>query len=435
MKIAAVIGEYNPFHHGHAYLAEEIRRRSSPDFLITVMSGDFVQRGEPAVFDKYYRTRSALEAGFDAVLELPVRFATGSAEYFARGAVALLDALDCVDELWFGSEAGEIQAFQELASVLADEPPAYRGLLKERLKKGEAFPAARSRALGKYLQKEQNTAFISLLSRPNNIMALEYCIALRRQKSRIIPHTIPRLEAEQEGRPYRSASSIRKLLSGAVRSEADSRTSDRLSEVMKALPPMEAIRMQGHLEHSLPVFPEDFDEMLFLRLLEEDVHSLCTYRDIGEDLAYRIIHKRERFTSWRDFCRLLKTKNRTWTTISRALLSILLGLKKAPEVPEVPYLRILGFRKAKSGSVLSVLSAHAKQPLAVGARLQQNLSTGKKKQQEAETSTKVQRNLSVDTEAFHKDFFASSLYEAVRARKSHQRVRNEFQRGAVIFKR
>ena len=147
MKIAAIIAEYNPFHKGHAYQIEKTRRDTGADRIIAVMSPDFVQRGEPAVFDKHVRTRMALTAGADAVLELPVASAVGSAEFFARGGVSLIDRLGCVDLLSFGCETPDLEVMKYAAEILNEEPAYYKAALHNGLAKGLSFPAARSAAV------------------------------------------------------------------------------------------------------------------------------------------------------------------------------------------------------------------------------------------------------------------------------------------------
>ena len=147
MKTISIIAEYNPFHNGHAWQIAEAKRRTSADFALIVMSGDFVQRGEPAVLDKFSRTRMALLGGADLVLELPVRYAAGSAEYFARGACSLLASLNVTDTLCFGCETEDPAAFSALSSLLADEPEAFRRYLRSYLAAGNSYPKARLLAL------------------------------------------------------------------------------------------------------------------------------------------------------------------------------------------------------------------------------------------------------------------------------------------------
>ena len=141
MRTVGLIAEYNPFHNGHAWHMQEAKRISGADFCIVVMSGNFVQRGAPALLDKYARTEMALSCGADLVLELPVPYALGSAEYFASGAVSLLDSLGVVDTLCFGSECGDLSFLQKTAEILTEEPKEYLSYLKENLKAGNTFPS------------------------------------------------------------------------------------------------------------------------------------------------------------------------------------------------------------------------------------------------------------------------------------------------------
>lgn len=147
MTITAVIAEYNPFHNGHAYQLAKARELTGADYLVVIMSGDFVQRGAPAILDQHDRAELALLGGADLILQLPCHFALGSAQHFARGAVSLLTALGCVDFLCFGSEYGDTAPFLELADILLHEPEEYRELLSGLLRNGLSFPTARAQAL------------------------------------------------------------------------------------------------------------------------------------------------------------------------------------------------------------------------------------------------------------------------------------------------
>ncbi|MFQ9151713.1 MAG: nucleotidyltransferase family protein [Blautia sp.] len=176
MKVTGIIAEYNPFHQGHAYHLSRARELTGADRILVVMGGNFMQRGEPAIIDKYTRTEMALRNGADLVLELPAASATGSAEYFAEGAVELLDASGVVNELCFGSELGELEPLEKAAELLLEEPEDYQELLRTELKKGKTFPEARETALSAFLPEQ------SLLASPNNILAIEYIKALKRRK-------------------------------------------------------------------------------------------------------------------------------------------------------------------------------------------------------------------------------------------------------------
>ena len=188
MKITAIVAEYNPLHRGHQYHIKKTREATDCDYLIAIMSGNFTQRGECAIFDKWARTRMALDAGADLVVELPVTYAAASAERFARGAVEILSALGCVDFLSFGSETAQLRNLQPLASILEREPWEFGRALQGELKKGVSFPAARQAALAAVLSEEA----AALLASPNDILAVEYLKALIHFDSRIRPVAILR---------------------------------------------------------------------------------------------------------------------------------------------------------------------------------------------------------------------------------------------------
>ena len=320
MTTAAIICELNPFHKGHACLIEHARRAGA-DRVILLMSGDYVQRGEPSVIDRHARAHMALLAGADLVLSLPTRFATASAETFASSAVRILDLMGCVDVLVFGSESGEIGPIIECASILAEEPDFYREQLRSGLRRGLSFPKARAEAL---------PAFRELLREPNQILGVEYCKALIRQRSSIRPLTVRRIGGSHDaavkeaadGRmapeSYLSAAAIRTalhrgvspaMLAGAV-PEPCLDVFDR------------AVREGGIAE------PDDFLLLLLSRVwAAEDVEELLPYADVTRGLAGTILKKRSGFTSWKSAVSMCASSSITSSHISRALLHIALGIR------------------------------------------------------------------------------------------------------------
>ncbi len=189
MKVTGIIAEYNPFHKGHEYQIKKARELTDADYVIVVMSGDFTQRGAPALLDKYTRARMALACGADLVLELPVRYACASAEFFAGGAVSILDGLGVVDYLCFGSESGDTEKIAASAHALlsAEKDDEYRRRIRQNQKEGLSYPAARAKALN--LSDETDAQYWTL---PNNILGIEYCKALTLSQSKIRPLTILR---------------------------------------------------------------------------------------------------------------------------------------------------------------------------------------------------------------------------------------------------
>ena len=182
MKTTGIIAEYNPFHNGHAYHIAQAKKITGSDYCIVIMSGNYVQRGIPAIIDKVLRTRAALMCGADLVIELPIHYATASAEYFAGGAISLLDRLGVTDCLCFGSECGHIEPLLHLCEVLSSESAEFKSLLQKQLKAGSPYPQARNLALSEAFPQLADE--LSLLRHPNNILGVEYLKALRKRSSR-----------------------------------------------------------------------------------------------------------------------------------------------------------------------------------------------------------------------------------------------------------
>ena len=357
MNVTAIISEYNPLHKGHLYHIETARKETNADFVITIMSGNFVQRGTPAVLDKYIRAEAALKSGVDLVLELPVMYATASAEYFALGGVSLANTLGCVTHLSFGSEYGQAEKFMTAANLLLNEPEEMKLPLKEALKEGLSYPAARA-----YAVKVSHPELADVLDDPNNILGVEYCKALLKLKSRIQPHTIKRqgqnYHSEDTHCGFASATGIRKLWSNS-----DSKNTEALKE---QLAPAIFDSVSTHLNYQ-PLTEDDFSMLLRYKLITENRAHLTEYFGVSKELSSRIYKHLNEFESFSSFAELLKTKNITRTAINRALLHILLDVK-ASDVQEVTkrgcvdYVRVLGFRK-ETAPLLKMISNIPEIPL------------------------------------------------------------------------
>ena len=214
MKITGIIAEYNPFHNGHEYHIKKALEVTGSDAALILMSGDFVQRGAPAVMPKHLRAEAALKGGASIILELPVCYACGSAEFFARGAVSLFDSLGCIDSICFGSECGDIKRLYQIAEIFAKEPEDFRKILKEYLHQGLSFPSARQKALAKY---SHDSSLAEILALPNNTLGIEYLKAIHQLHSSLHAYTIDRCESDYHDTElsanYSSASAIRQLFS------------------------------------------------------------------------------------------------------------------------------------------------------------------------------------------------------------------------------
>lgn len=422
MKIVGLITEYNPFHNGHQYHIEQAKKLTGADAAIVVMSGDYVQRGMPAVMPKRLRAEMALRCGAAAVFELPVCYATGSAELFATGAVSLLDQLGIVDYLCFGSECNDLQGLQAIANILCEEPAEYRQLLQDNLKKGLSFPAARQEALG-HVMKSADCSF--LLNDPNNILGVEYLKALRRLDSNIIPCTIKRQDShyhDQELRTtYSSASAIRSLLaysdSTYINSKNISAGFSSVSGELAHQVPASCLDLFKENHHVLyPIYEQDFSLLLKYKLLNKTPEKLLHYADVSEELANRIHAKMNDFFDYRQFCELLKTREVTQTRINRALLHIMLGIKKKDMEAYTQsnfhyYAHLLGFRK-DSEQVISAISKAGEIPLMTKLYKQDKLP---------------QTGLRMLTQ----DILASNLYNSVITEKFRTPFKNEYNQGIL----
>lgn len=359
MRVNGVIAEYNPFHNGHKYHLEESRRLTGADYTVVVISGNFIQRGDPALVDKHTRAEMALRNGADLVLELPTVYSASSAEYFATGAVSLLDKLGVVTHLCFGSECGDTVLLSRIAEILKEEPEEYVSELKAQLREGHSYPVARNAALIHYCPPL--AADSRIFSSPNNILAIEYIKAIKNQNSKMEPVTLKRLGAEYHDSSFQSqycsALAIRQAL-------ADGRS---LSSVAHYMPESAHALLSEKLVSGRGVCGNDFSSALYYKLLSEKESGFDKYLDVSADLSKRICKHLPEYKNFDDFCDLLKTKELTYTRISRCLLHILLNLTKedmavCSELEHTPYARILGFRK-DAEPLLGAIHEHASIPL------------------------------------------------------------------------
>lgn len=393
MKTVGLITEYNPFHNGHAYHIEKAKMLTGADRVIVIMSGDFVQRGAPAVMPKHLRAESALLSGASLIIELPVCFATGSAEYFAQGSISLLNQLGCIDSICFGSECGDLHLLKEIAQILADEPIEYQTALKQALKEGASFPAARQEALNIYSDK-----YSEILASPNNILGIEYLKALAKIHSKMEPFTIKRIGAGYHDMDIDGQFSSATAIRSDIYQLADVNSSSEslpLTHIQTQVPSSCHELMKKNYQTRYPVKADDFSLLLKAKLLSETAGSLSHYLDMSPELANRILRLRNDYLSFEQFCDLLKTKELTRSRISRSFIHVLLGITNdwltAMKAP-APYARILGFRRDHA-DLLGILKRTSDIPLI----------------------TSPARAVLADTayQMLELDIYASDLYESV----------------------
>lgn len=416
MKVVGIIAEYNPFHKGHAWQIAQAKARTGADYVLVLMSPDFVQRGEPAVTDKYTRARMALLSGADCVLEMPVSSAVGASSTFAEAGVALLEKTGIVTHLSFGSECGELSRLLEAARFLAEEPKAYSENLQKGLKAGLSYPAASRRALA-VLSEEA----ASLAASPNNLLALEYLKVLLRRRSSLIPDTVFRTgdytDIALRG-PATSAGAIRHSLAEASGEEL-SRIFDPESPLCGALCPETLPLYRSALGNRLPVFPDDFSAAFAYRLLTLPEAEFPAFEDVSRELAGRILQKRRTISSFTDFSRSCQSRTYTRTRVNRALLHLLLDIRKSEiirlkERDYGGYLRILGFR---SGFAPALKEMKRKSPAVLLTK----------------TADAAKRLSPEDYVLFRKGVFASDLYRAVVSARFHSSLKNEYTQGLVLL--
>lgn len=353
MKITGIIAEFNPFHNGHEYILSQARKQTGCDLVVVAMSGDFVQRGAPAILDKALRAKAALLGGADLVVELPVIASTASAADFALGGVAALAACGA-DTLVFGCEQEDFSFFPILADFLEKEPAQYRAVLSEYLKQGYSYPLARSKALSRFFPEQEDLS--GLLALPNNILALEYLRAIKRTGVSMQVCPIRRIAVDHHSEDgvgnFASATAIRTQLL------------QKNPSVTQFIPDYTVSSLSDYLSRHLPLREDDFSSALCYRLTQMKYcypssfseGLLCpksreriSYLDGSPELFDRILNHLDEFTTLSEFCRLLHTKECTLTRLRRLMFHILLDITQEQMVQfrndPCQYVHVLGFRK------------------------------------------------------------------------------------------
>lgn len=372
MKAVGLVTEYNPFHNGHLYHLNKAMELTGADISVAVMSGDFVQRGEPAVLDKYTRTSMALNSGVNLVVELPVNYAVSSAESFAAGALKVLDYIKA-DSIAFGSESGDIERLSKLAHILCDNEDTLYKEISKYTANGISYAAARQKVVEKLTDKD--TA--EMLTSSNNILAVEYLKAIIKNNYAIKPYTVQR-----RGDSYNDTD---------IRSEYASATA--LRENLKADNISEYIPVKAGLilsSNTNYIYPDDITEVLFTRLLDilfasnydknVFIENVMQYPDVSKEIAGRLYksamdmitrtvpQRSESKDNWAfsfgSLCEHIKTKEVPLSRIKRALVRITLGLDKKhmEKYANEPYIRVLGFDK-KGQEYLSYIRKNVEVPL------------------------------------------------------------------------
>ncbi len=363
MNTAGIIAEYNPFHNGHIYNIEKAKEKTGADYTIVIMSGNFVQRGEAAITDKWKRAEAAVNNGADLVIELPFVYASQTAEIFSSGAVKILDSLKVCSFLAFGSEAEDLEELKKVSEILAEEPDDYREIIRSLLKKGVSFPEAREKALREKIGEAADT-----VSHPNNILAAEYMKTLMKLKSSMTPVNIKRTtdySSEEIAGNFASATAVRTeiiKIADRLNSEKTQKT-DSFIDTLEMSPaghtiPKDTFRGMTEFYRDNNGFIKNTDIFSvflsdFIRFgTEENIF------DMDKDMINRIeniisgkikISSDSEHLSSENIMKEIKTKNYTQTRINRAILNSVFKITDS-DMEEfknhIPgYIRILGTNK------------------------------------------------------------------------------------------
>ena len=372
MKAVGLVTEYNPFHNGHLYHLNKAMELTGADISVAVMSGDFVQRGEPAVLDKYTRASMALNSGVNLVVELPVNYAVSSAESFAAGALKVLDYIKA-DSIAFGSESGDIERLSKLAHILCDNEDVLYKEISKYTANGISYAAARQKVVEKLMDKD--TA--AMLTSSNNILAVEYLKAIIKNNYAIKPYTVQRQGDAYNDTDIRSDYASATALRGNLKTD----------NISKYIPVKAGLILSSNTNY---IYPDDITEALFTRLLDilfasnydknVFIENVMQYPDVSKEIAGRLYKsamdmitrtvpqwagsKYDGAFSFGSLCEHIKTKEVTLSRIKRALIRIMLGLdnKHMEKYDNSPYIRVLGFDK-KGQEYLSYIRKKVEVPL------------------------------------------------------------------------
>jgi len=359
LKVLGIVAEYNPFHNGHLYHIEKSKKMINADAVVCVISGNFVQRGNTSIVDKWTKAEMALLNGADLVIELPVIYSISSAENFAEGAMKLLNSLGIVDAFSFGSECGDIKILDNIANVLYEEPSEYKTMLNRELATGCSFPKAREKALLLYLNDIRKYA--NVLSSPNNILGIEYLKALKKYGYHLYPMTLQRIGEGYNSTAlnynYISSTAIRQLIAA-----------ERFSETIDVIPESVYSLLKDKIECGEIV--EDlavFEREILYSIRSMTIEEISQIPDVAEGLEYSIKEAGNSCNNLHDLISFVKSKRYTMTRIYRILVYILLKITKLDmeNISKIkqPYVRVLGFTNKGEGILSEICGRNPRLPV------------------------------------------------------------------------
>lgn len=353
-KVLGIIAEYNPFHNGHLLHLEKSKKICDAQYSVCVMSGNFVQRGNTSIVNKWIRAEMALKSGVDLVLELPTVYSISSAENFAEGAIKLLNSLKIVDTISFGSENSDINVLNRISSVLHEEPKQYLEFLNSESKKGLSFPKARENAILLYLNDKK---YLNILNQPNNTLAIEYLKALKKYKSHISPISVKREKVFYNSNcivdEYASATAIRNMI-----------INEQFNDIRKVVPASSYNLLMNEIEEGhlvIDIFKFEKEILYTIRRLSAD--DIKNFPEVTEGLENAIKNASNSCNNLSELINMIKSKRYTHTRIQRILLYILLNITKKDMYlsrKNIPYARILGYSPQGKELISEIYKANPK---------------------------------------------------------------------------
>lgn len=386
--VLGIIAEYNPFHNGHFYQIQEAKRKTGAEYVVAIITGNFVQRGNTSLVNKWVKAQMALENGVDIVIELPTIYSVSSAENFAEGAIKILDSLKIVDTLCFGTETGDFAALNNIANVLYNEPKEYVALLNHELGKGISYPKARENALMMYLNDIKRYA--NILSGPNNILGIEYLKALKRLKSDMKPFSVERKKVYYNDEAivdeFASATAIRKLVA-----------TEQYDDLRKVMPRNSYMLLKEEIRKGNYVIDlVKYEKEIIYNLRKMSIKEIADLPDVSEGLEHTIKNAAESCNNLISLVNIIKSKRYTQTRIQRILVYTLLGITKKDmqnSKKVVPYARVLGFNNIGKEMLSDICNINQKIQMITSVKKYQDQCTNK-----------------VLKEMLEKDIFATDIY-------------------------
>lgn len=353
-KVLGIIAEYNPFHNGHLLHLTKSKEETGAEYSICIMSGNFVQRGNTSIVNKWVKTEMALNSGIDLVLELPTVYSISSAENFAEGAIKLLNSLKIVDTVSFGSENSDIDILNRISGILYEEPKQYVEFLNTELKKGFSFPKARENAILLYLNDQK---YSNILNQPNNTLAIEYLKALKKYKSHIMPIAIKREKAFYNSNcivdEYASATAIRNMI-----------INNQFNDIRKVMPRLAYDLLMQEIENNQYVIDiSKFEKEILYSIRRLSTTDLKKFPEVNEGLENAIKNAANSCNTLAELINIIKSKRYTQTRIQRILLYILLNITQKDMYisrKTVPYARILGYSPKGKELISEIYNANPK---------------------------------------------------------------------------